>query len=71
MTEYIKETNSLEYEHSETNKMPQRKRNRLENYDYSSHGAYFITICIKDRKRILSDITKTSVGVGDRIFSEN
>ena len=24
---------------------PKRKRNRLENYDYSSCGAYFITVC--------------------------
>lgn len=32
--------------------LPKRKRNRLENYDYSSCGAYFITICTKDRKNI-------------------
>ena len=36
---------------------------RLKQYDYSSKGAYFITICTKDRKRILSDIIKP-VGVG-------
>ena len=36
--------------------LPQRKQNRLENYDYSQNGAYFITICVKDRKRLLSDI---------------
>ena len=30
--------------------MPTRKRNRLENYDYSTCGAYFITICTKDRR---------------------
>ena len=33
-----------------------RKPNRLENYDYSQNGAYFITICVKDRKPILSKI---------------
>ena len=38
-----------------------RKRNRLENYDYGQNGAYFITICVKDRKKILSDIV---VGTG-------
>jgi REP element-mobilizing transposase RayT len=43
--------------------LPKRKDLRLKQYDYSSKGAYFVTICIKDRKRILSDITK-SVGVG-------
>lgn len=33
-----------------------RKPNRLEKYDYSQNGAYFITICTKDRKPILSHI---------------
>ncbi|WP_455530047.1 hypothetical protein [Ruminococcus sp.] len=33
-----------------------RKLNRLENYDYSSNGLYFITICTKDREKYLSDI---------------
>ena len=37
---------------------------RLKQYDYSSKDAYFITICVKDRKRILSDIITPSVGVG-------
>ena len=41
--------------------LPQRKPNRLENYDYSKNGAYFITICVKDRKKILS---KINVGTG-------
>ena len=41
-----------------------RKATRLKDFDYSSAGAYFVTICIKDRKRILSDIVKPSVGVG-------
>ena len=29
---------------------------RLQNYNYSEIGAYFITICTKDRKQILSKI---------------
>ena len=37
-------------------KLPKREKNRLENYDYSQEGAYFITICVKDRKPILSKI---------------
>lgn len=36
--------------------LPERKQNRLYNYDYSSSGAYFITICTRDRKKILSEI---------------
>ena len=33
-----------------------RKELRIKQYDYSSKGAYFVTICIQDRKRILSEI---------------
>ncbi|MBQ5601771.1 MAG: hypothetical protein IIU77_02985 [Clostridia bacterium] len=44
--------------------LPKRKDLRLRQYNYSSKGAYFVTICIKDRKRILSHIIKPSVGVG-------
>ena len=36
--------------------LPNRRKNRLENYDYSQNGAYFITICTKDRKKTLSEI---------------
>ncbi len=30
--------------------LPQRKKNRLENYDYSSYGVYFLTICTLKRR---------------------
>ena len=33
-----------------------RKPNRLKNYDYSSQGVYYITVCTLDRKCILSQI---------------
>ena len=36
---------------------PIRKPNRLEGFDYASNGVYFITICVKDRKCILSRIS--------------
>ena len=36
--------------------LPERKPTRLKEYDYSQNGYYFITICTKDRKRILSKI---------------
>ena len=36
--------------------LPERKSIRLKNYDYSSPGTYFVTICVKDRKTILSNI---------------
>ncbi len=38
------------------NDLPKRKPIRLKDYDYSTPGAYFITICVKDRKQILSKI---------------
>ena len=41
--------------------LPKRKPTRLREYDYSKPGAYFVTICTKDRKCILSSI---SVGQG-------
>ena len=36
--------------------MRERKPNRIAGYDYSQSGAYFITICTQDRKKILSRI---------------
>ena len=36
--------------------LPKRKRNRLENWDYSSTGAYFITICTFQRETILGRV---------------
>ena len=30
--------------------LPKRKKIRLQNYDYSEPGAYFITICTKNKK---------------------
>ncbi|GHT78975.1 hypothetical protein FACS1894104_2920 [Actinomycetota bacterium] len=36
--------------------LPKRKNNRLQNYDYSQNGAYFITVCTKDRKCLFGNI---------------
>ena len=41
--------------------LPKRKKNRLENFDYSSCGAYFITICTKDRKMLFSPVGADSI----------
>ena len=38
------------------NKLPTRKKNRLQNITYTENGFYFITICSKDRKCIFSKI---------------
>ena len=44
--------------------LPKRKSTRLKGFDYSTEGAYFVTICVNDRKPILSEIIKTAVGEG-------
>ncbi len=36
--------------------MTERKKNRLENYDYSKSGYYFVTTCVKNREEILGKI---------------
>ena len=36
--------------------LPQRKNLRIKDYNYSQEGCYFITICTKDRKCILSNV---------------
>ena len=41
--------------------MPKRKQNRLQEYDYNSNGAYFITICTEDRKHLF---WKKEINVG-------
>ena len=38
------------------NNYPCRKSHRLKNYNYSSNGSYFITICIKNKECLLGDI---------------
>ncbi len=35
---------------------PERKRNRLQLWDYSHPGAYFVTVCTKDRRKLLGKI---------------
>ena len=40
------------------NELPKRKPTRLKNFDYSSIGAYFVTVCTKDRMPILSDVIR-------------
>ena len=42
--------------------LPQRKQSRLKEFDYSSNAFYFITICTKERRCILSNIQTQSDG---------
>ena len=51
--------------HNMENDLPKRKSTHLKYFDYSSKGAYFVTICTKDRKRLFSEIVLSS----SRIFN--
>jgi len=39
------------------NKLPVRKSNRLKKYNYSQCGAYFITICTKNKELLFGEIS--------------
>ena len=49
-------------EEAEIMDLPNRKKNRLLEYDYSQNGAYFITICTENRKCLLSRIVGATIG---------
>ena len=49
----------------EKKKLPKRQSPRLTNYDYGSTGVYFVTICMKDGKQILSEIVRTVRSVAE------
>ncbi|MBQ7046024.1 MAG: transposase [Clostridia bacterium] len=44
--------------------IPNRKPTRCKNFDYSSAGAYFITICTHNKQKILCDIVGARVSGG-------
>ena len=46
--------------------LPKRKSTRLKNFDYSSAGAYFVTICVRDRMQILSEIIRDDITATDK-----
>jgi len=53
-------------------KQPKRKIIRLQEYDYSTSGAYFVTICTKDRKNLFAPVGADSISARmiKRTFSE-
>ena len=40
------------FEEKKVTKLPYRKSIRLKNYDYSSNGYYFVTICTQNREKL-------------------
>jgi hypothetical protein len=44
---------------------PQRKSPRLQRYDYSQSGAYFVTICTHERYHLFGDIRDGTMLMND------
>ena len=49
--------------------LPKRKPIRLPDYDYSSPGAYFVTICTANRRCLLSGITVGALHEAPAVFA--
>ena len=41
-----------------------RRANRIPNYDYSTNGTYFVTICVEDRKPLMGMVVDTDIESG-------
>ena len=46
--------------------LPRRKPNRLAGYDYSQNGAYFVTICTKNREELFGSVVTVGATVPGR-----
>jgi REP element-mobilizing transposase RayT len=51
------------------NCLPQRKHPRLDHYDYSTPGAYFITICTQNRRCLLSRIVGRGLAPAENTYT--
>ena len=49
--------------------LPQRKHLRLDYYDYSAPGAYFITICTQNRRCLLSHVVERDLGSAETVYT--
>ena len=45
-----------DFEYIKMQKLPCRKSIRLKDYDYSSNGYYFVTICTQNREKLFGKI---------------
>ncbi len=45
--------------------LPQRKRQRLQNYDYSQNGAYFLTLCTQDKACLFGRVRQGKMYLND------
>ena len=51
------------------NELPKRKPNRLKDYDYSQNGAYFVTICTKNRENLFGTVIVGATAPGRPFIS--
>ena len=54
----------------ENDKFPKRKQIRLKEYDYSTDGAYFVTVCTKDRKHLFWNKEKMRLKHTNRVGAD-
>lgn len=47
--------------------LPKRKQTRLKDFDYSSNGAYFLTLCTENHRQTLSQIVGGAASPTPRI----
>ena len=47
-----------------TPSFPNRKSTRLQNYDYSRNGCYFVTVCVTEKKHLLAHYRSKAEIVG-------
>ena len=47
--------------------LPKRKTIRLKDYDYNTPGYYFVTVCTKEKRKLLCDIVGTVLLDGPKI----
>lgn len=45
--------------------LPKRKNHRLEDFDYSSYGYYFVTLCTYQKMKLLSQVSDGTVTLTD------
>ena len=49
--------------------LPVRKHPRLDNYDYSASGAYFVTVCTQNKRCLLSRVVDGGLAPTEIIYS--
>ena len=50
--------------------LPKRKKNRIDHYDYGTCGAYFVTVCTKDKKHMFWDEEKMRLKKTNRVGAD-